>query len=81
MVLRELALHLAHLKNNQGLAAFGLLTPTAQLASVVVVDKIARYDPATQAAMRDERVPQLNPKQRAVYDNLMVVVNRPAFFC
>jgi hypothetical protein len=46
----------------------------------VVVDEIARYDATTQAAMRDERVPQLNPKQWAVYDNVMVVVNRPAFF-
>ncbi len=46
----------------------------------MVVDEIARYDATTQAAMRDERVPQLNPKQWAVYDNVMVVVNRPAFF-
>jgi hypothetical protein len=30
--------------------------------------------------MRDERVPQLNPEQRVVYDNVMAVVNRPAFF-
>jgi len=29
MVLRESALHLAHLNNSQGLAAFGLPTPTA----------------------------------------------------
>ncbi len=29
--------------------------------------------------MRDERVPQLNPEQRAVYDNVMAVVNNPAF--
>jgi hypothetical protein len=28
----------------------------------------------------DERVPQLNPEQRAVYDNVMVVVNHRAFF-
>jgi hypothetical protein len=56
MVLRELALHLAHLNNSQGLAAFGLPTPAAQPASVVVADEIARYDTTTQAAMRDERV-------------------------
>jgi hypothetical protein len=46
----------------------------------VVADEIARYDAATQAAMRDERVPQLNLEQRAVYDNVMAAVNRPAFF-
>jgi hypothetical protein len=80
MVLWELALHLAHLNSNLGLAAFGLPTPAAQLASAVVVDEIARYDVATQAAMRDERVPQLNPEQRAVYDNVMAVVNGLAFF-
>jgi hypothetical protein len=62
MVLRELALHLAHLNSSPGLVAFGLPTPAAQLASVVVADEIARYDVATQAAMRDERVPQLNPE-------------------
>jgi hypothetical protein len=80
MVLRKLALHLAHLNNSQGLAAFGLLTPAAQPASAVVANEIARYDAATQATMRDERVPQLNPEQRVVYDNVMAVVNRPAFF-
>jgi hypothetical protein len=80
MVLRELALHLAHLNSSQGLAAFGLPTPAAQPASVVVADEIARYDVATQAAIRDERVPQLNPKQRAVYDNVMAAVDRHAFF-
>jgi hypothetical protein len=80
MVLRELALHLAHLNSSQGLAAFGLSTLAAQPASAVVVDKIARYDAATQAAMRDEHVPQLNLEQRAVYDNVMAAVNRPAFF-
>ncbi len=80
MVLRELALHLAHLNSSQGLVAFGLPTPTAQLASVVVADEIARYDATTQVAMQDERVLQLNPEQRAVYDNVMAVVNRPAFF-
>jgi hypothetical protein len=47
MVLRELALHLAHLNNSQGLAAFGLPTLAAQPASVVVADEIARYDAAT----------------------------------
>jgi ATP-dependent DNA helicase PIF1 len=80
MVLRELALHLAHLNSNQGLAAFGLSTPAAQPASAVVADEIARYDTATQAAMRDEHVPQLNPEQRAVYDNVMAAVNCRAFF-
>jgi hypothetical protein len=80
MVLRELVLHLAHLNSSQGLAAFGLPTPAAQPASVVVADEIARYDAATQAAMLDERVPQLNLEQRAVYDNVMAIVNRPAFF-
>ncbi len=62
------------------MATFGLLTLAAQPASAVVADEIARYDAATQAAMRDERVPQLNLEQRAVYDNVMAVVNRPAFF-
>ncbi len=57
MVLRELALQLAHLNSSQGLAAFGLPTPMAQPVSVVVADKIARYDVATQVAMRDEHVP------------------------
>jgi hypothetical protein len=80
MVLRELALQLAHLNNNQGLAAFGLPTLAAQLASAVVADEIARYDAATQAAMRDEHVPQLNLEQRAVYDNVMAAVDRRAFF-
>jgi ATP-dependent DNA helicase PIF1 len=80
MVLRELALHLAHFNNSQDLAAFGLPTPTAQPVSVVVADEIARYDAATQAAMRDECVPQLNPEQRVVYDNVMAVVNYRAFF-
>jgi hypothetical protein len=74
MVLWELALHLAHLNNGQGLAAFGLPTPAAQPTSVVVADEIARYDVAMQATIRDERVPQLNPEQRAVY------VDRRAFF-
>jgi ATP-dependent DNA helicase PIF1 len=46
----------------------------------VVVNEIAKYDTTTQAAMRDERVPQLNPEQRAVYDNVMVAVNHSAFF-
>ncbi len=45
-----------------------------------MADEIARYDAATQAAMRDEHVPQLNPEQRAVYDNVMATVNRRAFF-
>jgi hypothetical protein len=80
MVLRELVLQLAHLNSSQGLVAFGLPTPAAQPASVVVVDEIARYDTATQAAMRDEHVPQLNPEQRAVYDNVMAVVDCRAFF-
>jgi len=80
MVLRELALHLAHLNSSQGLATFGLLTPVAQPASAVVADEIARYDVATQAAIRDERVPQLNPEQRAIYDNVMAAVDRHAFF-
>ncbi len=52
----------------------------AQPASAVVADEIARYDVATQAAMRDEHVPQLNPEQRAIYDNVMAAINRCAFF-
>jgi len=80
MVLRELALQLAHLNSSQGLAAFDLPMPVAQPASAVVADEIARYDVAMQAAMRDEHVPQLNPEQRAVYDNVMAAVNRCAFF-
>ncbi len=80
MVLRELALQLAHLNNSQGLAAFGLPMPTAQPASAVVANEIARYDATTQTAMRDEHVPQLNPEQWAVYDNVMAVVDRRAFF-
>ncbi len=79
-MLRELALQLAHLNSSQGLAAFGLPTPAAQLVSAVVADEIARYDAATQATMRDEHVPQLNPEQRAVYDNVMAAVDRRAFF-
>jgi len=63
MVLRELALHLAHLNSGHGLAAFGLPTPAAQPTNAVVADEIARYDVATQVAIRDERVPQLNPEQ------------------
>jgi len=62
------------------LVAFDLSTPATQPASAVVVDEIAKYDTATQAAMRDEHVPQLNPEQRAIYDNVMAVVNGPAFF-
>ncbi len=46
----------------------------------MVAEEIARYDVATQAAMRDEHVPQLNPEQRAVYDNVMAAVDRRAFF-
>jgi primosomal protein N' len=80
MVLRELALQLAHLNSSQGLAAFGLPTPVAQPASAVVANEIARYDATTQAAMRDEHVPQLNLEQRAIYDNVMAVVDRRAFF-
>jgi ATP-dependent DNA helicase PIF1 len=80
MVLRELALQLAHLNSSQGLAAFGLSTPVAQPTNAVVVDEIARYDATTQAAMRNEHLPQLNPEQRAVYDNVMAAVNRHAFF-
>jgi len=57
MVLRELALQLAHLNNSQGLAAFDLPTPVAQPASAVVGDEIATYDVVTQAAMRDEHMP------------------------
>jgi len=83
MVLRELALQLAlqltHLNNNEGLVAFGLPTLAAQPASAVVADEIARYDAVTQAAMRDEHVPQLNPEQRAVYENVMVDINRRFF--
>ncbi len=79
-MLRELALQLAHLNSSQGLVAFGLPTPVAQPASVVVANEIARYDAATQAAMRDECVPQLNPEQRAVYDNVVAAVNHSAFF-
>jgi hypothetical protein len=71
---------MVHLNSNQGLAAFGLPTSTAQPASAVVANKIAKYDAATQAAMRDERVPQLNPEQRAVYDNVMAAIDRRAFF-
>ncbi len=80
MVLRELALQLAHLNSSQGLVAFGLPTPVAQPANAVVADEIARYDVATQATMRDEHVPQLNPEQRAVYDNVMATVDHRAFF-
>jgi len=80
MVLRDSALQLAHLNNSQGLATFGLLTLAAQLASAVVADEIAKYDAATQAAMRDEHVPQLNPEQWVVYDNVMATVDRCAFF-
>jgi len=71
---------LAHLNNSQGLGAFGLSTLVAQPTSAVVVDEIARYDAAMQVAMRDEHVPQLNPEQRVVYDNVMAVVDRRAFF-
>jgi ATP-dependent DNA helicase PIF1 len=71
---------LADLNSSQGLAAFALPTPATQPASVVVVDKIARYDAATQVAMRDEHMPQLNPKQRVVYDSVMAIVDRRAFF-
>jgi hypothetical protein len=46
----------------------------------VVADEIASYDATTQAAIRDERVPQLNLEQRAIYDNVMAAVNHPAFF-
>jgi hypothetical protein len=80
MVLRELALHFEHLNSSQGLAAFGLPTFAVQPANVVVADEIAMYDTATQASMRDEHVPQLNPEQGVVYDNVMAIVNRPAFF-
>jgi hypothetical protein len=80
MVLRELALHLAHLNSSQGLVAFGLPMPAAQPTSAVVADEITRYDAATQAAMRDEHVLQLNLEQWLVYDNVMAVVNHPAFF-
>jgi ATP-dependent DNA helicase PIF1 len=80
MVLRELALQLAHFNSSQGLVAFGLPTPVAQPASAMVANEIARYDATTQAAMRDEHVPQLNPEQRAVYDNVMAAVNHFAFF-
>ncbi len=52
----------------------------AHPASAVVADEIARYDTTTQAAMRDGHVPQLNPEQRVVYDNVMAVVDRRAFF-
>ncbi len=45
-----------------------------------MVDEITRYDAATQVAMRDEHMPQLNPEQWAVYDNVMAVVDRRAFF-
>jgi len=38
------------------------------------------YDATTQAAMRDEHVPQLNLEQRVVYDNVMAIVDRRAFF-
>jgi hypothetical protein len=51
MVLRELALHLAHLNSSQGLVAFGLPTPAAQPASAVVAVEIAKYDATMQAAM------------------------------
>ncbi len=78
--MRELVLQLAHLNNSQGLVAFGLPTLAALPASAVVANEIARYDAATQAAMRDEHVPQLNPEQRAVYDNVMAAVNHSAFF-
>jgi primosomal protein N' len=30
--------------------------------------------------MRDDRVPQFNPKQQAVYDNVMAAINHRAFF-
>ncbi len=30
--------------------------------------------------MQDERVPQLNLEQRAIYDNVMAAISRPAFF-
>jgi len=80
MVLRELALQLAHLNSSQGLAAFDLPTPVAQPASAVVAHEIAKYDVAMQVAMRDEHVPQLNPEQQAVYDNVMAVVDHRVFF-
>jgi len=80
MVLWELALHLAHFNSSQGLAAFGLPTPAAQPTSAVVADEIAMYDATTQIAMRNERVPQFNLEQQAIYDNVMAVVNRPTFF-
>ncbi len=80
MVLRELALQLAHINSSQGLVAFGLPMPAAQLASVVVADEIAKYDVTTQATMRDEHVPQLNPQQWVVYDNVMAAFDRRAFF-
>ncbi len=43
-------------------------------------NEIAKYDAATQVAMRDEHMPQLNPEQQAVYDSVMAVVDRRAFF-
>ncbi len=46
----------------------------------MVADEIVKYDVATQASMQDEHVPQLNPEQRAIYDNVMAAVNRRAFF-
>ncbi len=46
----------------------------------MVVNEIAKYDAATQTAMRDEHVSQLNPEQRAVYDSVMAAVDHRAFF-
>jgi len=46
----------------------------------VVADEITRYDVATQAAMQDEQMLQLNPEQRAVYDNVMAAGDCCAFF-
>jgi hypothetical protein len=40
MVLRELALHLAHFNSSSGLATFGLSTPAAQPAKAVVEDEL-----------------------------------------
>ncbi len=71
---------MAHLNSSQGLATFGLPTLAAQRASAVVANEIAKYDAATQAAMRDEHVPQLNPEQRVVYDNVMAAIDCSAFF-
>jgi hypothetical protein len=74
---RHIARHLQQLNHTHTSKALDLPEPPAHALGAMVAEELARYPAAQQAALRDQRVPQLNPAQRTAYDRIMSAISQP----